>query len=64
MAHLMLQDPESEVSPVWPYWEDEEDVLERHAELDKRRQTLDPEAAAAKFAKAREAHYEKYPKRN
>ena len=63
MAYVMLQDPEATVSPVYPYFENDDDLIEQNDELTKRREASDPETVAAKFAKAREEHYKKYPKR-
>lgn len=63
MAYELLADPEQQVSPVYPYFKSEDDHLEAMDELNKRREALDPEAIAAKFSKAREEHYKKYPKR-
>ena len=63
MAYEMLADPSAEVKPVYPYFENDDDLIEQNDELAKRREAIDPEIVAAKFAKAREEHYKKHPKR-
>lgn len=56
MAYALLQEPDSDVSPVYPYFENADDDDERGAELIKRSKSLDPAEVAEKFRKAREAH--------
>ena len=55
----LMKDAESEVSPVFPYIETDEEMLERKANMDHRRATLDPVAIEEKLRKAREAHIAK-----
>lgn len=55
----LMKDGESDVNPVFPYIETDDELLERKSAMDSRQKTLDPVAMEDRLRKAREAHMAK-----